>query len=141
MRGVIMSLAEFEGHQRRHGFKMWPATKALVDQLPKPKNPRRAKQPNKTEREMYERLKRQAGVVSATFEGVTLRLADNCRYTPDFFCQRGPSPLLRPLFVEVKGAHAWDDSLVKFKVAKEMHGSWADFQLWRKQKGEWSRIL
>lgn len=50
------------------------------------------------------------------FEGVTLRLADRTRYTPDFFVELADGTLE---LHEVKGF--WrDDARVKFKVAAEL---------------------
>lgn len=46
-------------------------------------------------------------------KGFTLRLANGCTYTPDWAC------LLNGVlqFHEVKGEKAWDDAIVKLKVA------------------------
>ena len=58
-----------------------------------------------------------AGEITAYwFERFTLKLADDCRYTPDFLIQF-PEGTLE--FREVKG-HWEDDALVKIKVAAEM---------------------
>lgn len=101
-------------------------------------NPRRkAKEPNKTETEfgmhLYLQCKQQP-----RFEAVKLRIGDNCYYTPDWMVPRDGE---KPIFYEVKGGHVWDDSIVKFKAAVEIHGSWADFQLHQKKKGSWTRLL
>lgn len=63
-------------------------------------------------------LRKLAGeIVEWHYEAVTLKLADNCRYTPDF------SVLLNDgtkEFVDVKGTGPVDDkSIVKIKVAAE----------------------
>jgi hypothetical protein len=133
-RGIEMSRADYERHQQKHGFQVHQTIMGAVPEALKP--PRRQKQPNKTEAQMHEILVRRLGVINVIFEGVTLRLADNCRYTPDFFCTTAG----RPLIVEVKGGHVWDDSIVKFKVAKQMHESWADFEFWQKIKGTWTWV-
>lgn len=64
--------------------------------------------------------RRQAGEVAGYwFEAVTFRLADGCRYTPDFLVQLADGALECH---EVKGARAIfrDDARVKIKVAAEL---------------------
>jgi hypothetical protein len=134
MKGFQMTKAEFEAHQRKHGFitnpfaestgvKQWEAWRDGM---------------NQTEREfslILEARKRRGEIDGWAFESVKLRLADGCWYTPDFFvwgeCGNG--------FYEVKGRHIWDDAKVKFKVAREEH-KWATFEMWRKIDGRWTQI-
>jgi hypothetical protein len=63
---------------------------------------------------------------------VTLKLADDCRYTPDF-------PTIDPngliVFYETKGFMR-DDAAVKIKVAARLF-RWAKFVLVTKEKGQW----
>lgn len=83
---------------------------------------------NKTERRWLSVLG-ERGYIPVFIQDVTLRLGDDCRYTPDFF-----TPDLGVYtFWEVKGFMR-DDALVKLKVAARMH-SWARFVLvkWDKQ--------
>lgn len=97
---------------------------------------------NKTEADFAARLdamKRRGEIANYAFEGCTLRLADDCRYTADFFVIISLDPL-RIAFYETKGAHVWDDSKVKFRVAKEQN-PWATFEMWQKKSGEWRQIL
>jgi len=65
-------------------------------------------------------------------QAITLKLANGLRYTPDWAI---PS---ERLFVEVKGKHAWDDSIAKLKSAAHEH-PWATFWLvWRDEHtGAW----
>ena len=94
-----------------------------------------------TEREysmQLEAMKRRGEIFDWKFEGITLRLADRCRYTPDFFVIVAMAPL-RLRFCEIKGRHVWDDSKVKFKVAREQN-KWAEWELHQKTKGGWRRI-
>lgn len=65
-------------------------------------------------------------------QAITLKLANGLRYTPDWAI-----PTER-LFIEVKGPHAWDDSIAKLKSAAHEH-PWATFWLvWRnKETGAW----
>lgn len=66
-------------------------------------------------------------------EAITLEIANGCRYRPDAWTI---IPTLygdpvRPLVVnawEVKGPHAWDDSIVKLKVAARAF-RWINFHL------------
>lgn len=53
---------------------------------------------------------------SIRFEAITLHLGYRCKYTPDFLCENG----LKPAFYECKGAHVWEDSMIKFKAAAQM---------------------
>lgn len=74
---------------------------------------------NATERE-YARvleLRRQAGQIDwFKFEGITFKLADDTRYTPDFAVLNADGTLEMH---EVKG-HFVDDAKVKVKVAADM---------------------
>lgn len=72
-------------------------------------------------------------------QSITLRLANGCRYTPDFAMLHGPTGAAR--FYEVKG-HMRDDAAVKLKVAAAQFPAWAFWLVWRKG-GQWQqqRIL
>jgi hypothetical protein len=68
------------------------------------------------------------------FEEITLRLGDDCRYTPDFWAI-GADEVLE--FHEVKGF--WrDDAKVKIRVAAEKFPQFRFFA-WRHIKGTWQR--
>jgi DNA helicase IV len=71
---------------------------------------------NKTERkraEELEAMKRSGEIVEWWYEAVTLKLAHDCRYTPDFLIQENDGRLR---FEETKGF--WrDDAKVKTRVA------------------------
>jgi hypothetical protein len=100
----------------------------------KPK--RGTREPNKTEAD-FARFMKMTGRGELDFEPVKLRIGANCYYTPDW----GDFGAIRPTLYEVKGGHIWDDSLVKFKAAKERH-KWCDMELWQKKKGgNWTRLL
>lgn len=88
---------------------------------------------------ILEAMKRRGDIADYQFEGMTIRLADNCKYTPDFFILVSLVPL-KIRFAETKGAHIWDDSKVKFKVAKEQN-PWAEWEMHQRKQGEWARIL
>lgn len=142
-----MTAAQVEAHQRRHGFLIKSlgnhASEAEKGVISASKGFRLAKQPNKTENEFGRILEARvakgefAGPVR--FEAVKLRIAGNCYYTPDWMVSRPAIKGWETVFFEVKGAHIWDDSKVKFKAAKELH-PWASFEMWQKKAGEWKRI-
>lgn len=48
------------------------------------------------------------------YEAITLRLANGCRYTPDWLAV---TPEGKVRFYEIKGRQVWDDAIVKLKVA------------------------
>ena len=100
---------------------------------------------NETEREyslLLEALKQKGEIAWWGFEAITLRLADGCRYTPDFVTVK-PCGTWKEhhdlTFIEIKGGHIWDDSKVKFKVAREQFW-WAEFVCWQKKKGQWKQL-
>jgi hypothetical protein len=97
---------------------------------------KRQREMNKTENELHLILKAQYPDAKIRYEAVKLRLGVNCHYTPDFMISRLDQPIL---FVEAKGAHYWDDSMVKFKTAKEQYPEF-DFQMFQKKRGEWRQI-
>jgi hypothetical protein len=60
-------------------------------------------------------------IIYYEFEGVTFNLAgkekkkNGCEYTPDFF-------IIKPTGIEIheiKGAHKWEDSVIKYKWARD----------------------
>lgn len=121
-----------------------PAPPSIYDApgaAPKPKlQPRQAKQPNRTEQRFIdtcEARRRKGEIKEVRFEGLTLKLADGCRYTPDVMTIDNEN---RVVFHEVKGKHIWDDSKVKFKVARDQN-RWALFEMVQWSDGEWRRIL
>jgi hypothetical protein len=130
--------AQYDEYLRRHNL---PPREPEV--IPHPEKVlRHAKAPNKTERDfglILEAQKRKEEIVRYEYEGVALRLADGCKFTPDYFIIVSISPL-KIRFAETKGPHLWEDALVKFKVAKAIH-YWAEWELWQKKAGTWSRLF
>lgn len=109
---------------------------------PKEKPLRKARTMNKTEgrfADILEARKKRGEIHDWKYELITIKLADGCKYTPDFAVfesvDGGPT-----LFVETKGSHVWDDAKVKFKVAREQN-KWAAFEMWEYAKGGWRQIL
>ena len=92
---------------------------------------------NKTEREYGARLeaRKLAGeIVSYAYEAVTLKLAFDLRYTPDYLviCADGTVE-----FHECKGAHIWDDGRDKLKTAARLF-PWFVFFRAQKKDGRWT---
>ena len=133
-----MTEAQVREHQEKHGFGIPNST---VTKTPTPSVTKRQRM-TKVEAEygmILESMKRRHEIVDWQFEGITFRLADDCRYTPDFFVIVTLHPLLLR-FVETKGKHIWDDSKVKFRVAKEKY-PWAEWCMWQKKSSGWERVL
>jgi hypothetical protein len=86
---------------------------------------------NKTEQAFLLYLRHVACEKCIGVMNVTLKLADDCRYTPDFVTYGGTYVH----FWEVKGY--WrDDARVKIKVAARLF-PWAKFTAVQRIKGEW----
>lgn len=68
-------------------------------------------------REVLEPLKLAGEVADYWFERLTFKLADDCRYTPDFVVQLAGGEIECH---EVKGTFIRDDAKVKLKVAATM---------------------
>lgn len=120
-----------------------------------PPKARTPKNKTRTEKEFEAMLKRENPGCPVLFERYTFKLADDCRYTPDFcvvHCQ--PYDIKSPEhpwtwldFWEVKGAHLYKGasasatrtSLTKPKLAAELF-PWHAFSVAQKDKlGEWTR--
>ncbi len=94
------------------------------------------------EREMasqLEMMRRNNEIESWKFEGMTLKLAGGCRFTPDFFVVVLSLPL-RIRFIETKGPFIREDAMIKFKVAREQNG-WAEWQLHQRSKNGWTQLI
>lgn len=78
---------------------------------------------SKLEEEWYHELCRRYGADRVEPKGIVLRLADGCKFNPDIAVKSTKGVLL----FEVKGAHAWDDSIVKVKTAARQWG-WCGFR-------------
>ncbi len=107
----------------------------------------------KPEREMamqLEAMRRNNEIESWKFEGVTLKLADGCRFTPDFtvIIERSYSHDDNDIqiswyvtrFIETKGPFIREDSMIKFKIAREQN-PWAEWQLHQRNKNGWTQII
>jgi hypothetical protein len=105
------------------GFKVKPSTDVL--------------KLNKTEAAFHSVLQiRHSGRDFLHVQAYTLKLGDDCRYTPDFFVVTGAGRLIA---YEVKGFFR-DDAKVKLKTAARMY-PYIDFIVVRKLKGVWEETL
>lgn len=101
----------------------------------------RQRQMNVTETRMYNMLKslKNARMIQDfNFEGITFKLAEDVRYTPDF-CVFENSGHLR--FIETKGAHIFEDGMVKFKTAMSSYPMFI-WEMWQynSKSGEFDLI-
>ena len=121
-----MTESEYEAARMRNAPK-------IADSLAPVKSKGRlvARKMNKTEAEYGQRLKARPDVVWCEYEGVTLRLGFDCRYTPDF------AVMLADGAIELHEAKGFmrDDALVKIKVAAAQYPF--KFVLARKKAGTW----
>jgi hypothetical protein len=111
---------------------------------PKPVIRQSNRQPNKTERRFeIERLKLWQSVGQIReydYEAVTLKIANGCRYTPDYWVIANDG---RTLFYEIKARKMiWDDAIVKLKVAARRYDAY-EFWLCAWDKNGWTveRVL
>lgn len=86
---------------------------------------------NKTERAYLEYLQAQ-GFVYLGIQNITLKLADDCRLTPDlnYIGKTGQF-----VFVDVKGFQR-EDALIKMKIAARLF-TWAQFLIVKKDGAGW----
>lgn len=86
---------------------------------------------NRTEAGYAERLGLDTNVVWFKFGAVTLKLADDCRYSPDFIVMLASGEIEMH---EVKGFRR-EDAMVKIRVAASVFPF--RFVLVEREKGEW----
>lgn len=93
---------------------------------------------NQTEKsfsELLERARQEGVIVKWHFEEITLKIAPNTRYIPDFVAVM---PEGRWEIFEIKG-HLEDDAAVKFKAAAEKFPE-LGFHMLKKKRGNWETI-
>lgn len=87
---------------------------------------------NDTERAYLAALRRDHDVLWIGVQNITLKLGFDCRFTPDFcFLKNGVLT-----FVDTKGGHVWEDSIIKIKTAARMF-PWATFMQAQFKGGVW----
>lgn len=142
-KGIELTLTQVQAHQRKHGFMATPASSdtshvriaengqtGLGGQIRKPK--RLPKGPNRTESEYGLILKAKFPQSNVRFEAYTLKLADGCRYSPDWSVEH-PDRTLE--FHEVKGPFIYSKALTKPRTAAELFPQ--RFTLAQKLKSGW----
>lgn len=96
---------------------------------------------NKTEASFFEILRRRYDPRDIFPFGLTLELAYRCKYTPDFsVIQLGAGGYCIVTCYEVKGAHVFEDSWIKLKVAARTFSNFK-FVLAQYKKGEWTETV
>lgn len=176
-RGIEMSLADVERHQRHHGFLPDGTSTNIEASLP----PSVLKMPtprmNKTESafgRILEAEKQRGDIIEYAFEPFSLRYGDDAFYKPDWVARVAGKTTIEDLtklcslhvidiysdinllsyyeslvesvvfkhfrIIEVKGPHIYPEAKPRFKAAKLRHG-WAEWEMWQRKKGEWTRIL
>lgn len=96
-------------------------------------------QMNKTEAAFARKLdgmKAAGEVVRYRFETIKLRLGVKCYYTPDFLVWFADG---RQVFMEVKGGHVYEDSIIKWKWASDTFPEYG-WEMWQRAKGEFVRV-
>lgn len=99
----------------------------------------RASKLNKTEQRYADILeaRKLAGTLQAYFvQEVTLKIGDDCRYTPDFLVIENDGALT---FIEIKGGFVREDAIVKFRAAAKQFW-WARFEMMQLTKTGWQQI-
>jgi hypothetical protein len=68
---------------------------------------------------------------------VRLRIANGCYYTPDIHAMVPWPIMIHPVFWEVKGPYAYEDSLIKLKVVATQYPDYVFVLVWRDKVGMW----
>ena len=88
---------------------------------------------NKTEKAYLEILRRTPGIDWLGIQNITVKMADDCRFTADFsYIKDGQLTL-----VDTKGGFAREDSYIKIKMAARIF-TWARFIVASRVKGIWT---
>lgn len=104
------------------------------------------KQPNKLEAEFARILRVENPNARISEQSVTFKIGNGVRYSPDLVMYQ-PYPTVSGngitvagtvVCYEVKGKHAWDDAIVKLKVAAH-EWPWIAWWLVWKEDGKWQR--
>lgn len=120
---------------------------STYEQIMAPPNKKRIRQRikpamNQLEIEAWERLKLMHPQCELRCQCLTFVLANGVRYTPDIvvFETLELMRCVRVTCYEVKGKHAWDDALVKIKVAANQYKmfrwvlTWKEGDIWHEQE-------
>jgi len=119
------------------------------------KKERKKKEPSKTEAEFGRHLGWliiQGRVTAFWYEPFRLTLTEPdpqtgrpMVYIPDFMVVFEPGGYRhgdpRPRLLEIKGAHIWEDSIIKFRAAYTLFGAAFRFSMLQKKQGAWETVL
>lgn len=111
------------------GEKRTARAASIVSSLQNPKL-------NRTEqryRDRLELMKRSGGIVDFKVQQITLKIADDCRYTCDFSVINNDYTIT---LVDVKGFER-EDAVIKMKCAAQMFPEYR-FEMVEWRKGEWN---
>jgi hypothetical protein len=117
--------------QSRQGVQEPPQAPEGTKRPPKRSKAKELSQSERYMEALLTQFRNRGEIIDFRFEEIILVVGtDLCRYTPDFAVVRPGKPLL---FVEMKGAKKWEDSIVKFKAAKKQF-PFFEFQMWEHTK-------
>lgn len=147
-KGLNMSAADAEAHQRRHFGKSLNLTPAELSdgivKLPKPlPKPVKMTRPEREYGMILDAMKRRGEVMQYKFEGISLSWGTDPEtgrqmwYTPDFVVWPTVGTLK---MVETKGKTLFYTALVRFKGARAEWGMHFQFEMHQLSGGEWRRV-
>lgn len=119
------------------------ATEKFAKQNPVQGPPRQARTKRtvpEAEFEMMLEARRQQGQIrDYFFQGITLRIGDGAKYTPDFFVMNMDDSAT---LIETKGPFIRDKGLMAWRAAKDRYGRIFTFEMHQRAKGGvWTKIL
>lgn len=145
---VPKTTAEYEAYERALALKKKvghiPFNMTIIPESPKPppaKPPKRIRQSSRQMNKLEAEFKAWAEQnykylgMNLKYEAITLKLANGVRLTPDFVSTSNNESDATTFF-EVKGKHAWEDSMVKLKIAAKEWDCFV-FHLCWKENGQW----
>ncbi len=118
IKSTDIAMLPHQWREQIEGLKPAPTSPSNKEQKPRLRQ-KAAPKLNKTEQRFEMYLRQVFKTETILVQAITIEIANGCRYTPDFFViqpTETPGAVTLRAF-EVKGPHAWDDSIVKLKVA------------------------
>jgi hypothetical protein len=142
-KGIVMTAAQAEAHQTKHGFRgVIAEAKGVPAKVFQPKS-----RLNKTETDFSNRLEAQkrAGEINEwRFGSIKLAWGEDPEtgkpmfYTADFSVWKDAGPDV--LFIEVKNNYIHPKDWIRFKGARARWPRY-HFELHQKREGQWTRLL
>lgn len=128
--GVQWTTSEYEAYLKRTGQR---APAPILEPIVLTKPTTKSSEPNKTEAAYWRLLKSQYPECEVRFNQYTLKLGDNCRYTPDLAVVHPDGKID---FHEVKGGFIFEKAMYKPRMAASEFPH-HKFFLAQKKQGEW----